>query len=300
MAERVRAGGRAGGRARGLLALGAALGLAAAALGLMRGGPGAAALPAGAVAVVNGEPIATETWARALAALAADRRDPLGEQDKRRVLDRLIEEELLVQRGLELGLARYDRRVRADLVSAVIDGIVAEAEDREASESELAAFYAENRDWFMRPGRLRVRRVWVATPAGADVASAEARAREAARRLRAGEPLEQVASQIGDPPVAEVPDALLTPAKLREYLGPTALRTALELDPGEVSEPVRAAGGFHVVLLTGREAEQVAPLDEIREVVGAEWRRRAGERALRSYLDRLREEGEVSARRPLP
>ena len=41
-------------------------------------------------------------------------------ENMQRVLDRMIDEELLGQRGLDLGLVRADRRVRADLVSAVI------------------------------------------------------------------------------------------------------------------------------------------------------------------------------------
>ena len=38
------------------------------------------------------------------------------------------------------------------------------------------------------------------------------------------------------------------------------------------------------------------PLAEIEDLVRREWRRRAGDRALRGYLDQLREDGDVVVR----
>jgi parvulin-like peptidyl-prolyl isomerase len=283
------AGSGASPRALWLLAGGVALGLAVAAFGLLRGGgPG---LPGDAVATVNGEPIPADEYERTLAAFAADRRAPLDDEDRRHVRDRMIEEELLVQRGLELGLARHDRRVRADLTSALIASVVSEAEERAPDARELEAFYAAEREFFARPGRLRVRQVLVRS--GGDAAAAEARAGQAAARLRAGEDLARVAAELGDPEDAPLPDALLPPVKLREYLGPTALRALLALGAGQVSEPVRSEAGWRVLVVVEREEEYAPPLAEIEEQVRAEWVRRQGERALREYLDELRRRADV-------
>ena len=98
---------------------------------------------------------------------------------------------------------------------------------------------------------------------------------------------------VGDPELAPLPDVLLPPAKLLDYLGPTALRTALALEPGAVSDPVRSATGYHVLQVVEREAEWVPPREEIGDEVVAEYRRRRGERALRAYLDGLRARADV-------
>ncbi|MFN8641460.1 MAG: hypothetical protein U0802_07320 [Candidatus Binatia bacterium] len=132
-----------------LLALGALLGALLAAAGLTA--PGTGRLPPDVVALVNQAPIRTEDYTRMLAAVASDRRAPLEEADKQHVLDRLIEEELLVQRGLTLDLPRLDRRVRADLTQGVIDGIASQASDHEPSDDELRAFYDGHRDVFAGP-----------------------------------------------------------------------------------------------------------------------------------------------------
>lgn len=281
-----------------LLVVGALVGALLAAAGLTaRRGNGA--LPAGVVAMVNGESIRTEDYARMLQAVASDKRDPLSAEDRQRVLDRIIEEELLVQRGLALGLARYDRRVRADLTSTVIDGVVSDITESAPGDEDVAAFYAANRDFFAGPGRVRVRQVFVRVSVPNDPA-AQARAEQAAQRLRAGEDFAAVAAELGDTPLSPLPDTALPPSKLRDYLGPTALRAVLELDIGAVSEPVRSGTGYHVLQVMERQPDTLAELDGIRPQVVAELRRRAGERALRTYLDELRANATVVVAEPLP
>jgi PPIC-type PPIASE domain/SurA N-terminal domain len=281
-----------------LLVLGGLVGAGLAAAGLT-GPSGREALPAGAVALVNGEPIRTDDYERMVQGLANDQREPITAADRRHVLDRLIDEELLVQHGLALGLARHDRRVRADLTSTVIDGVVSDASEREPGEAELTAFYNANRDFFAGPGRVRVRQVFVRVAAPTD-AGAQARADAAARRLRAGDSFAAVSAELGDPPLVPLPDAPLPPAKLRDYLGPTALAAVLALGDGEVSDPVRSGSGYHVLQLVERQSDVLPALDDIRSQVIAEFRRRAGERALRAYLDELRATAAVVVAEPSP
>ncbi len=119
------------------------------------------------------------------------------------------------------------------------------------------------------------------------------RAREATRRLRAGETFDAVSRALGDEPVAPLPDAPLPALKLREYLGPTAARAAYDLEVGGVSDPVRSGMGFHVLELQAREPDRLPPLEEIVEEVRADHRRRRGDLALRSYLDELRRQADV-------
>ncbi len=184
--------------------------------------------------------------------------------------------------------------MRAALVQAVIQSVVADADRREPTAAEVSEFYEENRDYFTRPGRMRVRQIWVQAGSRRPDAEARARAEEAARRLRAGVPLVQVAEALGDPIVAPVPDASLPATKLSEYLSPSVVRQLLHTEVGAVTEPLRAMGGYHVLRLVAREPAVVPPLSAIETEVRAETRRRAGDRALRRYLDELRERAHVT------
>ena len=276
-----------------LLGLGAALGIILAATGLVDVKRTSGLLPPrGAAALVNGELIRNEDFARTLAGVAGDRRDGVDGQQRREVLDRLVDEELLVQRGIELGLARHDRKVRADLTAAVIASVVAETEDVEPTPAQLQAFYDENRAFFTRPGRLRLRQVFI-NPAKDGNAAAGARAAEASRRLRDGEAFEAVQAALGDLEVSPLPDALLPAEKLIDYLGPTVLAKALAVGAGEVSEPIRSGTGYHVVQILERQSDQTPPLADIQPQVVAEFRRRAGDQALRTYLNDLRARAHV-------
>lgn len=291
-------------RALWLLGLGAAIGLSAAAGSLLVGKQARVReLSSETVATVNGVPIRTSHFLRALEGLASDRREPLSEADRLHVLDRLIEEELLVQHALDLGLAQRDRRTRSYLVSSVLDSIVAETAGFSASPSELSAFYAENGDYFARPGRLRVQQVFISLRPSAEaeeVEAAQARADAAVKRLRAGADLAQVQREFGDREIAGVPDAPLPPVKLREYLGPSLLKIAQTLESGEISDPVRSPQGLHVLWMIEKTEAQYPPLFEMEAEVRAEMKRRAGDQALRRNLDDLRAQADVVVSEPLP
>ena len=285
-------------RAGWLLALGAALGLGVATFDLLIAPVDASELGPGIVARVDGTPIREEAYDRLVAALASDRRSPLTDADRRRVLDRMIDEELLVQHALALGLVSTDRRVRADLVTAVLALINAGADTYSPEDDEIAAFYADNAEYFARPARVHVRRVFVAL--GAEPAAARERARAAAAALRSGEAFDAVRERLGDGVVAPVPDAPLPPTKLREYLGPSALEAALALEPGAVSEPIETPQGLHVLQLVDQTAAAAQPLAEIRAQVVSEMKRREGDRRLRERLAELRDDADVLVSPALP
>ncbi len=138
-------------RALLLLAAGSVVGiLLGAATAFHKSGSDASVLLDGAVAMVNGKSIREEDYARALALVEGDKRGEITAGDRARVLDRLIEEELLIQRGIEIGLVDSDRSVRKAITQAMLASIVTESVSAQPAEDELRAFYAENPSLFAR------------------------------------------------------------------------------------------------------------------------------------------------------
>lgn len=271
-----------------LLALGALGGLVLAVGRLVWHPAAAGAFGPEVVAVVNDVPITRQDLEAATAAVAADRRGGLAAGDRRRMLDRLIDEELLLQRALELDLERREPRIRGALVSAVVDAALADAARGEPSDETLRGFYDRHPEYFVQAGRLRI--VHRIVP-GVNPTS-RARALEIVEALGAGQAV------AADDAAAEAPEALLPVAKLQQYLGPTVLRTALELPVGGVSQPIASLGGYHVVQVLEREPDATPPFDEIRESVRAELERRRGDEALHAYLDELRRDAGVTVLEP--
>jgi parvulin-like peptidyl-prolyl isomerase len=243
--------------------------------------------------VVNGRTIGRESFARFTAAVAAERKSvSLDTATRRRLLERMLDEELLLQRGVALDLHRLEHTARRSIVAALVASVTADAELVEPDEETLREFYAENSDLFARPGRLVLAAAFVDTEQRPDPV-ARREAEEIARRVRAGEPLEQVRSALADLPVAELPQGWLSLETIRQYLGPSAASAAARLAVGEVSDPIRASSGYWVLELRDRNPGEVAPFEQIRSQVRSEHLRSRGDAALREYLAGLRESAEI-------
>ncbi|MCS6926396.1 MAG: SurA N-terminal domain-containing protein, partial [Candidatus Binatia bacterium] len=141
-------------RALCLLAVGAALGVACGVGSVLRASqPEGDTVPEGVIALVNGKAIAMEDYARAVAMVASDKRGEITAADRAEVLRRLIDEELLIQYGIEIGLVESHRAVRQAIAQAMLAAIVSEHASERPSEEALRAFYDKNRSLFVRPLR---------------------------------------------------------------------------------------------------------------------------------------------------
>ncbi len=132
-----------------LLAMGSVVGVILGVVAAFHGGDSSSSLlPDDAIALVNGRPITTEDYTRAVALLASDKRSEITEADRAYVLTRLIEEELLVQRGVASGLVDSDRTVRQAITQAMLASIGAESVSAQPTEEALRNFYLENPSLF--------------------------------------------------------------------------------------------------------------------------------------------------------
>jgi hypothetical protein len=95
------------------------------------------------IAAVNSTQIRLLEYQRALSMLASEKRDPITDQDRNLVLQRLIDEELLIQQGLNSGLIRTNMAVRTVVLQSILAGIMAEIEAGNSQEQALLD-YVEN------------------------------------------------------------------------------------------------------------------------------------------------------------
>jgi len=278
------------------LAGGALVGLALAFTGLLDSNP--RNLPDEVVARVNGMDILDSDYQRYLSLLAMDRRNPLDDEARRHVLDRMIEEKLLLQRGVDLGLIESDPRVRKAITGAMISSVVSDITAASPSERELRAFFAEHRDYFALPERIHLRRlVFRPRQPGEDLM---ARARLARQELLAGEEFATVQDRHGDKDILAPPDGLLPPHKLQEYVGPEQLKRVRAMGEGMVSEPLVGTEGLVLLIKAGHQPRQDVRFEDVLEQVVTEYKRRAGDEALRAYLDQLRESADLLLSKRLP
>lgn len=209
-----------------------------------------------AVAWVGERPISRESYEAALRAVAGDRKTgTLQPGDRERVLDRLIDQELLIDRAIELGLHERDPQLRNQLATAMIDFLARQAEDdaRGATDAELRAFYEEQRFRFRRSARYRV---------AVDGAS------------------------------VPLPHGLLLEKEIEQRLGPTAAGRVTSLSVGETVIVGEGDRQYRVTLLE-REEGTVAPFYEAQAAVEAAFVRDRTEAAVREFLEVARKRTDV-------
>ena len=209
-----------------------------------------------AVAWVNDRPIFRASYENALQAVAGDRKDgTLRQDDRERVLQRLIDQELLIDRAIELGLHERDPQIRNQLATAMIDFLVRRAEDdaSAADEAELRAFYEEQHFRFERSPQYRV-----AVEGGA----------------------------------VPLPDGLLLAKDIEQRLGPSAARRVAELEVDE-SAVIGEGGGQYTVRLLERSGGEPVPFEEARDAVEAAYLRAESEAAVRAFLEVARQRTDI-------
>lgn len=261
-----------------------AVGLAAAIIGAI--GAPRLELVSDPAAIVNGVPIPREALARAMLALEADSRNPVTAEREHDVLERLIEEELLVQHGVEIGLAETDFAARRALVQSVLALAITERAGAEPSEQELERFYRENAGFFAPSARFSASVVFLAG------AAAPERVEGARQSLLRGE----TAASLGDPMAVQIPRGAVPESEWRRLIGADAARAAVTLTPGQVAGPIEVSGGVMLVRVDGFAAAPAPGYAEVAPQVRAEWERRAEEATARAYLERLKQRARIERR----
>lgn len=133
------------------------------------------------------------------------------------------------------------------------------------SEDEAAQYYQDNLDQFRRPGRVRVRQIFLS----ADGADAQAEARDQAEALlaeiEAGESFEDLAREYSQAPGAA--DGGLVGWQQRGDLIDPLDSAAFDLAEGEVSDVLETDFGVHILKVDEREEEGHVPFEQVRSQI---------------------------------
>ena len=109
----------------------------------------------------------------------------------------MINEELLMQRGLEIDLPSYDPDVRNALVAGVELEVTAEVVAQQPTNEELHAYYEAHRSRYASEGIMQLRDLVARVDASRSAAAAHAVAIKAAAEIRAAQPLDEVIKRYG-------------------------------------------------------------------------------------------------------
>jgi peptidyl-prolyl cis-trans isomerase SurA len=248
------------------------------------------------------------------------------------VLERLIDDELILQQANELKLSISSEQVDASIEEIKKQNSLTDDQLREALRTQgmtMAAYRADLRrqllryrvlniavgsrvnisddevrsyyDRHMKDGsnvQVRAAHVFVAIPDGADtatVADKQAQAQKILERAQAGEDFAKLARETSDDAATRNDGGDLG------YFGKDMLPKAIEelvfaMKVGEVRGPIRVDRGFHVIKLVDRKTKDPKPFDEVKDDIRMQLRQKDMERQTKIYLAELRKKTLVDVR----
>jgi parvulin-like peptidyl-prolyl isomerase len=244
-----------------LLAIGAITGIAIAGYGLFTAkGTRVHGVPPEAIALVNQRPILRSDFITQVQTQYSERFAETTPAERRKVLDDMIDEEMMVQRGLEVDLPSFDPEVRSALVAGVELQLFADVLAQKPTDAQLQSYYDQHRAKYIRDGVMQLRDlVAVATPERPR-AAAERDATAAVLALRQGAMLDTVMGQFNLVDSRRLMDSghidtgNVFDFAARARLDPFVFTAANALATGEISNPVTSADGVHVVVMVKRTA----------------------------------------------
>jgi hypothetical protein len=284
--------------------LAALIGAATAGFGLLHAAPDSTTVPPGYVALVNNKGILLSDFQ---AQTASGTGKPFAETtraERDKTLRDMIDEELLVQRGLALDLPETTNEVRDVMQAAVNAQIDAGTRAQRPTDAQLLEFYQAHRAAYSTTGSMSLRDLVLHVGGYQDIdqstAQAETDAGEAIYQLRSGAAIDRVMQHFGliDSGRADAGEALDFAAKL--HLGPKLFQVAETLADGQVSDPVLDSDGVHVLVMERRNPPRVADFAAVRAKVYADFMDAAAKRAQEAALKLLRRDARITLAPEIP
>jgi hypothetical protein len=277
-----------------LLAIGALGGLALSGYALFTA-PGSTTdqIPLGAIARVNQRQILLSDYSAQLQNLYGVPLEKASPAQRKAVLDSMISEELLVQRGLEIDLPATDPAVREALVAGVELTSSADIEARKPGDEALRAWFAVHQSQYASNGWMLLHDLVLPLAQGQ---SAEARfktAGQAAQALGEGMVLRNAQARFGLKASSSLGVEEQIDIAVARVLGPELFEVARSLGAGEVSNPIALPDGIHVLVMEKRRREVPLAFDAVRDRVASDLKREAIDKARAEYVRFLRAKAEV-------
>ncbi|MEI9889402.1 MAG: peptidyl-prolyl cis-trans isomerase [Caulobacteraceae bacterium] len=277
-----------------LLALGAVIGLGIAGFGLFAAkGTGTHTVPPENVALINQQPILVSDFTTQL---QNEFGIPIGkatEAQRKKVLNDMINEELMVQRGMEMNLPGSDPDVRSALVAGVELQNSANVLAKQPSPSEMQAYYDAHKDRYRTQGVLTLLDVYLAPSAERDQDQIKATLDAAAKELRAGAAADAVIKKYALQTAHKVNGEELDFAA-RIHLGDTLYNAIIDDKAGQISDPiVDKDGTVHLIQVGKRVPSVQLTLAEASNQVFTDYKKDAQDRVQADNISFLKSKAEI-------
>ncbi|MBT3980649.1 MAG: hypothetical protein HOE90_04800 [Bacteriovoracaceae bacterium] len=236
--------------------------------------------------------ITSEQLNKKLSLLSLSNKNQLNSEIRSLALEKLIEEELLIQKALELKIFRNDPIIRNKLVSSVIESVAGHEMARLPKEEDLKSFYQGHPELFSSDMFIKLSAIHfpIKTTREATLASAAdfiESAKKSGDFFESAKKNRQVVSSY-------LPLALLPLTKVRQYIGADLVEVAKSLEEGQISAPIVLGNKVYLLYLSEKRAGKPLAYDRVKENIVFSYNKNRIDQSLKDYLARLKQRGQIT------
>lgn len=239
--------------------------------------------PIDTVVLVNQQPVtesalqvARQRSGRFMADVSVQDRD-------KQLLQRLIDDELILQRAEELGILQADPGIRKLLARSAIDTVVRESQALLIKEPELIAFYNDHQAVFQQPQRITLQAAQFDDLEMANISR---------NAVLLGDSLKKTVS-LGGGKILPIPVSPLPKHMLIRYLGISLTDLALGLSATQISQPIVQGDNIYLLQVIENQPATLMPFEQIRETVMTELVSRQRRDSLTTTLEELKQTASI-------
>ena len=267
-----------------LLLLASIIGTFLAIYSIMETNKNFSSLPDNIIATVNDKIIPNDKYQTVINLIQNDKRDELTKADREMALDRIIEEELLVQYAYKNGFLEADDLLRKSIVRSVVDSIVEQALSVVPAEQDLLKFYEVNRQTFAIDEKYRV--VILSSQNRSDIDEGKV-------IWQSNYDLTLLRQTFKSIDRLDIPTGFISKIRLGTLIGPLLRDKVLSLQVGETSETLKTIYGYSIVTLVDKKDRVIPEFKEISGIVLQEYKRQQREEILEELLKDLKRQSDI-------
>ena len=240
--------------------------------------------PPDTLVTVNGYPITQSALRNAEKRIQPNSSDPMNPDDREVLLQRLIDDELMLQHAEDLGIFTTDPGIRKLLVRSSVNSIIEDSRSEPISDEQLRTFYEDHKSVFQRPSRIGLKVASFLNPE---------MAKDTWEIIKKEVPFEVAIAETKTGELINIPSSLIPEHVLRRYLGSKLTAVALSLSENQISSPITIDEFTYLIYVLAKEPEQQLSFDDSRLQVKSEYRSRHRQNALTNALTRLRKHADI-------
>ena len=231
-----------------------------------------------AIARVGEKEISRKRFEEIIKVLDDQSNSKLTLENKNLIRERLIDEELLIQRAIELDLVRNDSLVKGNVIQTMFQHIINSNELVEPSEAELREYFSKEKNYFSSGRRYKLKNY---TFRNLDDA-------ETAINLLNQSDLESFLKLVETESAIDLPNVFLSTQKIRDYLGPKVLDELPSLEKGGFSNIFEINEVPSIVICIDILLDNNPKFEEIAEQIKNKFIRDREDSLVKEYIENLR------------